>query len=61
MAFEPGVSTREKANNLAGHGVGLDAVRRELDAVGYRIVIISERGQGTTVELVPSTHSGGVG
>ena len=42
--FEPGFSTAEKVTDLAGRGVGLDAIRHSLSAVGGRILPYSETG-----------------
>jgi chemosensory pili system protein ChpA (sensor histidine kinase/response regulator) len=49
--FEPGVSTRDEADDLAGRGVGLDAVRETLARLGGDIHVQSTRGQGTTFTL----------
>jgi two-component system chemotaxis sensor kinase CheA len=53
LAFAPGVSTREKADDLAGHGVGLGAVREELRKVGYLVTMGSDRGKGATARVEP--------
>lgn len=47
------LSTRDEADELAGHGVGLDAVRAELREVGYDVRIDSQRGQGSTIRVEP--------
>lgn len=44
--FEPGVSTREGADDLAGRGVGLDAVKEALARLGGTIACSSVRGRG---------------
>lgn len=62
LIFRPGLSTRAAPDQLAGRGVGLDAVRHELDALGYTVQVASEPGRGTTVTLTPkrsaSTRAG---
>lgn len=45
----PGFSTAKQVTNLSGRGVGMDVVKREIDALGGSIQIASERGQGTTI------------
>lgn len=49
---EAGMSTAQVVTGLAGRGVGLDAVRGEVEAVGGRIDVRSERGRGTEITLV---------
>ncbi len=45
MIFEPGVSTREAADEDAGQGVGLDTVRDLVANLGGRIRIGSTAGE----------------
>jgi two-component system chemotaxis sensor kinase CheA len=52
--FSPGVSTRETRDGLAGRGVGLDAVRAELAAVGYGVSVVTEAGRFTRFVLSPA-------
>ncbi|MCA9700466.1 MAG: hypothetical protein KC431_23265 [Myxococcales bacterium] len=42
--FEAGASTRSKVDELAGRGVGLSAVHRELQAIGYGIELDTASG-----------------
>ncbi|MDQ0141756.1 hybrid sensor histidine kinase/response regulator [Cupriavidus necator] len=51
MIFTPGFSTAEAVSELAGRGVGMDVVRAETVALGGRITLASQRGQGTTFTL----------
>ncbi len=51
LIFAPGLSTKEKASNLSGRGVGMDVVRRNIDALRGIIDIDSEPGVGTTVTI----------
>jgi hypothetical protein len=53
LPFLDGLSTRREADALAGRGAGLAAVRDELSAVGYSVLIESTVGVGTTVRLTP--------
>jgi chemotaxis protein histidine kinase CheA len=53
LAFIPGVSTRELADDLAGHGVGLGAARETLRNLGYLVTLNSEKGRGATIVIEP--------
>lgn len=48
LIFEPGFSTAEQITDVSGRGVGLDVVKRSVEALKGRIDIVSEVGQGTT-------------
>lgn len=52
LIFIPGFSTAAQITELAGRGIGLDVVRAEVNALGGRIEISTERGQGTKFKLV---------
>jgi two-component system chemotaxis sensor kinase CheA len=53
LAFLPGLSTRTEATELSGRGVGLDAVKSAIEAMGGKIVLRSAQGKGSrfTLEL----------
>ncbi|RLB66410.1 MAG: chemotaxis protein CheA [Deltaproteobacteria bacterium] len=51
LIFEPGFSTVETVSNVSGRGVGMDVVRRAIDALRGTIEVRSEAGQGTTFSL----------
>ncbi len=51
LVFEAGFSTAEKVTNLSGRGVGLDVVRRNVEALRGTAEIESREGAGTTVKL----------
>ncbi|HEX7049144.1 MAG TPA: chemotaxis protein CheA [Longimicrobiales bacterium] len=51
LIFAPGFSTAEELTNISGRGVGMDVVRRNVEAIGGRVEIASERGKGTTFSL----------
>ncbi|MBI4509565.1 MAG: response regulator [Deltaproteobacteria bacterium] len=57
MIFQPGVSSRDAADELAGRGVGLDVVRGSVARLGGSISVSSVPGQGTkfTVRLPLTT------
>lgn len=47
LLFLPGFSTAEKISNLSGRGVGLDVVKNAVTALGGRVAITSQPGEGT--------------
>jgi chemotaxis protein histidine kinase CheA len=52
----PGLSTADHVGDLSGRGVGLDAVRRDTEALGGALLAESEPGRGSTFTLrVPAT------
>jgi len=51
LIFMPGFSTAESITDISGRGVGMDVVRRNIQALGGNIEIISEFGKGTTISI----------
>jgi two-component system, chemotaxis family, sensor kinase CheA len=51
VLFRPGFSTAESVTDLSGRGVGLDVVRRNIEALHGTVEIASEEGKGTTVTI----------
>jgi two-component system chemotaxis sensor kinase CheA len=51
LIFEPGLSTVDKVTDLSGRGVGMDVVRRSVQALGGRITVTSTPGVGTVLTL----------
>ncbi|HEX2702370.1 MAG TPA: chemotaxis protein CheA [Solirubrobacteraceae bacterium] len=51
MLFKPGFSTSSEVGDISGRGVGLDAARDAVRALGGDIVIQSENGIGTLAEI----------
>jgi two-component system chemotaxis sensor kinase CheA len=51
LACLPGVSTAETVTDLSGRGVGLDAVKRTVEAVGGTLEIDSTPGAGSRITL----------
>jgi two-component system chemotaxis sensor kinase CheA len=51
LIFLPGFSTAEKVTDLSGRGVGMDVVRRNIEALRGKIEIDSQLGLGTTFRL----------
>ncbi|MEJ2624114.1 MAG: chemotaxis protein CheA, partial [Pseudolabrys sp.] len=51
LIFAPGFSTAETISDISGRGVGMDVVRRNIQDLGGRITLKSERGKGMTLQL----------
>lgn len=51
LIFLPGFSTATSLSNISGRGVGMDVVKRSIQALGGRIAISSRPGQGSTFTL----------
>jgi two-component system chemotaxis sensor kinase CheA len=51
LIFEAGLTTAEKVNNLSGRGVGMDVVRRNIQALRGSVEIKSEPGKGSTMRI----------
>lgn len=51
LACLPGVSTAKDVSDISGRGVGMDAVKRSIEAVNGTLEIESERGRGTRFTL----------
>lgn len=51
LLFMPGFSMKEEVSELSGRGVGLDVVRSEISALGGRMSISSEMGEGTVFSI----------
>jgi two-component system chemotaxis sensor kinase CheA len=52
LIFAPGFSTAQQVTEISGRGVGMDVVKRNVEAMRGRIVIQSVRGAGTTFKIV---------
>ena len=56
LIFAPGFSTAEKITSVSGRGVGMDVVKRNIDALRGRVSLESVPGGGTTVSVrIPLT------
>ncbi|HEY9766335.1 MAG TPA: chemotaxis protein CheA, partial [Chroococcales cyanobacterium] len=51
LIFQPGFSTSSVVTDLSGRGVGMDVVKRNIEALRGRVEITSEKGVGTTFRL----------
>ncbi|BCG47791.1 Signal transduction histidine kinase CheA [Citrifermentans bremense] len=56
LIFAPGFSTAKKISSVSGRGVGMDVVKRAIEALRGSIDISSVRGKGTTIAVkIPLT------
>ncbi len=51
LIFISGLSTAGEVTELAGRGIGMDVVKNEITAIGGRIEVASDPGQGTTFSV----------
>jgi two-component system chemotaxis sensor kinase CheA len=51
LIFEPGFSTAARLSEVSGRGVGMDVVRREVEALHGSVSVEDRPGHGTTVSL----------
>ena len=52
VIFYPGFSSKEEASDISGRGVGLDAVKAEVEKIGGTISVKSEIDKGTTINVI---------
>jgi two-component system chemotaxis sensor kinase CheA len=52
MIFAPGFSTAAKVTEISGRGVGMDVVKRNIEAMRGRVQIASTSSQGTLFKIV---------
>jgi two-component system, chemotaxis family, sensor kinase CheA len=51
LIFEPGLSTSDAVTDVSGRGVGMDVVRRNVEALRGSVSVESREGAGTTVTI----------
>jgi len=51
LIFEPGFSTAETITNLSGRGVGMDVVKKSIEALRGAITLNSRKGAGTLMQM----------
>lgn len=51
LIFQPGFSTADAVTDLSGRGVGMDVVRRNIQALGGEVQLESALGRGTRVVI----------
>lgn len=48
LVFRPGFSTAEKVTSVSGRGIGLDAVRANIESLGGTVTLESAQGRGSS-------------
>ena len=48
LIFEPGFSSKEEVTTISGRGVGMDAVKVEVEKLGGEVSVFSKVDEGTT-------------
>lgn len=48
LIFLPGFSTADVITDVSGRGVGMDVVRRNIEEIGGRVEVYSDRGKGSS-------------
>jgi two-component system chemotaxis sensor kinase CheA len=51
LIFEPGFTTAETITDISGRGVGMDVVRRNIEALRGSVAVESQPGRGTTINI----------
>lgn len=51
LIFLPGFSTADSVTDISGRGVGMDVVKKNIDALNGRVFIRTEQGKGTTISI----------
>ncbi len=51
LIFMPGFSTAKKVTDVSGRGVGMDVVKKNIEALRGSVELSSEKGRGTTVSM----------
>jgi len=51
LLFHPGFSTKEQVTEVSGRGVGLDVVKKNIEALGGEVRLTSKLGKGSVFEI----------
>jgi len=51
LIFEPGFSTAKKVTDVSGRGVGMDVVKKNIEAIRGQVEIQSELGKGSVFQM----------
>ncbi|MEO9871842.1 chemotaxis protein CheA [Ekhidna sp.] len=50
--FEPGFSSADKVTEISGRGVGMDVVKKAVESIGGQVLVDTELGLGTSINLL---------
>ncbi len=51
MIFQSGVTTKQKASEVSGRGIGMDVVKKAVEAINGVLQLATQPGMGTTITL----------
>lgn len=51
LIFRPGFSTAEAVSDVSGRGVGMDVVKKNVEALNGSVAVFGEQGQGTRIRI----------
>jgi two-component system chemotaxis sensor kinase CheA len=51
LIFRPGFSTADVVTDVSGRGVGMDVVRRNIEDIGGRVEVYSQKDKGSTFQI----------
>ena len=51
LAFLPGFTTKETADDYSGRGVGMDAVKHNVEEIGGTVQLFSVEGKGSQIRM----------
>ncbi|HSD45716.1 MAG TPA: chemotaxis protein CheA [Pyrinomonadaceae bacterium] len=51
LICSPGFSTRDEADRASGRGVGMDVVKKAIEELGGRMLLVTKIGEGTTFTI----------
>ena len=51
ILFLPGFSTAESVSKVSGRGVGLDVVKKDIEDLGGKVIVTSQKNKGTTFTI----------
>ena len=51
LVFLPGFTTKEKADDYSGRGVGMDAVKHNIEEIGGTVQLFSVEGKGSQIRI----------
>jgi two-component system chemotaxis sensor kinase CheA len=52
LIFQPGLTTADEVSEISGRGVGMDVVKNVMERLKGKVIVESDPGRGTTIQLV---------
>jgi two-component system, chemotaxis family, sensor kinase CheA len=52
LIFQPGITTADEVTEISGRGVGMDVVKNVMERLKGKVIVESDPGRGTTIQLV---------